>query len=116
MQALTFWKTITMDYAGFLDQFISVLEENHVQYCVIGGQGVNAYVDPLVSLDLDLVIAADQLDQVEALLEAGGFQLKGFPHRLNVRHFPVQACACRFKPTPVTRLFRKGPPIARCWG
>ena len=71
-----------MDYAGFLDQFISVLEENHVQYCVIGGQGVNAYVDPLVSLDLDLVIAADQLDQVEALLEAGGFQLKGFPTAL----------------------------------
>ena len=26
-------------------------------YCVIGGQGVNAYADPVVSLDLDLVVA-----------------------------------------------------------
>lgn len=84
MQALTFWKSITMDYSGFLEQFIAVLEDNHVQYCVIGGQGVNAYVDPLVSLDLDLVIAAEQLEQVEALLEASGFQLKRFAHSLNV--------------------------------
>ena len=84
MQALTFWKTITMDYAGFLDQLMAVLEDNQVRYCVIGGQRVNAYVDPLVSLDLDLVIAADQLDQVEALLEAGGFQLKRFAHSLTV--------------------------------
>ena len=84
MQALTFWKTITMDHSGLLEQFIAVLEDNQVQYCVIGGQGVNAYVDPLVSLDLDLVIAAEQLDQVEALLEEGGFQLKRVAHSLNL--------------------------------
>ncbi len=84
MQALTFWKTITMDDAGLLEQFIAILEDNHIQYCVIDGQGVNAYVDPLVSLDLDLEIAAEQIDQVEALLGAGGFQLKRFAHSLNV--------------------------------
>ena len=70
MQALTFWKTVTMDQSGLLEQIITALEENHIRYCVIGGQGVNAYVDPLVSLDLDLVIAADQIEQVEALLES----------------------------------------------
>ena len=84
MQALTFWKTVTMDHSGLLERFIAVLKDNQVQYCVIDGQGVNAYVEPLVSLDLDLVIAAEQLDQVEALLEAGGFQLKRFAHSLNV--------------------------------
>ena len=73
-----------MDEAGFLEQFIAVLEDNQIQYCVIGGQGVNAYVDPLVSLDLDLVIAAEHLHQVETLLEAGEFQLKRFAHSLNV--------------------------------
>ncbi len=84
MEALTFWKTITMDESGFLEQIIAALDDNDVLYCVIGGQGVNAYVDPLVSLDLDLVIAAEQLEQVEALLEASGFQLKRFAHSLNV--------------------------------
>jgi hypothetical protein len=31
---------------------------------VIDGQAVNAYVEPLVSLDLDLVVATDQLEQM----------------------------------------------------
>jgi hypothetical protein len=84
MQALTFWKTITMDQSGFLEQIISALEDNQIRYCVIGGQGVNAYVDPLVSLDLDLVIAADQLDEVDALLTTGEFQVKQIAHSLNV--------------------------------
>jgi hypothetical protein len=84
MQALTFWKTITMDQSGLLEQIVSILEDNEILYCVIGGQGVNAYVDPLVSLDLDLVIATDQLEQVKAILEASGFELKPFAHSLNV--------------------------------
>ena len=70
MQALTFWKTITMDQSGLLEQIITALEESHIRSCVVGGQGVNAYVDPLFSLGLDLVIAADQIEQVEALLES----------------------------------------------
>jgi hypothetical protein len=84
MQALSFWKTVTMDQSGFLEQIIAALEDNQIRYCVIGGQGVNAYVEPLVSLDLDLVIAAGQLDEVEALLAAGEFQVKRFAHSRNV--------------------------------
>jgi len=84
MQALTFWKTITMDQSGFLEEIVATLDDNGIRYCVIGGQGVNAYVEPLVSLDLDWVIAIDQLEQVEALLEKSGFQIKRFPHSLNV--------------------------------
>ncbi len=83
MQALTFWKTITMDKSDLLEQFLGVLQQHNVRYCVIGGQGVNAYVEPLVSLDLDIVIAIEQLEAVEALL-ATSFNLQHFPHSLNV--------------------------------
>jgi len=83
MQALTFWKTITMDYSNLLENLISLLNEHGIRFCVIGGQAVNAYVEPLVSLDLDLVVAVDQLEQVEALLESH-FGLKRFPHSLNI--------------------------------
>jgi len=83
MQALTFWKTITMDQSNLLENLISLLNEQGIRFCVIGGQAVNAYVEPLVSLDLDLVVAVDQLEQVEALLESH-FDLKRFPHSLNV--------------------------------
>jgi hypothetical protein len=83
MQALTFWKTITMDQENFLERLVAFLDEHEIHYCVIGGQGVNAYVEPLVSLDLDLVVASDQLAHVEALL-GEHFGVERFPHSLNV--------------------------------
>lgn len=72
-----------MDEADLLEQLVTLFEEHHIAYCVIGGQGVNAYVEPLVSLDLDVVIAADQLMEVERLL-VQSFSVKRFPHSLNV--------------------------------
>jgi hypothetical protein len=83
MQALTFWKTVTMDKSNLLEQLIALLAEYQVRYCVIGGQAVNAYVDPLVSLDLDLVIALDQIEPVEQLLKSR-FGVRRFPHSINV--------------------------------
>lgn len=50
---------------------------------MIGGQAVNAYVEPLVSLDLDLVIASDQLEMVTYLLMQN-FNTKRFEHSLNI--------------------------------
>jgi hypothetical protein len=83
MQALTFWKTITMDQSNLLETLISLLKEQGIRYCVIGGQAVNAYVEPLVSLDLDLAVAVDQLEKVAALLESH-FEVRRFPHSLNI--------------------------------
>jgi hypothetical protein len=83
MQALTFWKTVTMDQANLLEKLILLLNERGIRFCAIGGQAVNAYVEPLVSLDLDLVVAVDQLEEAERLL-AEHFQLKRFLHSLNV--------------------------------
>ena len=44
---------------------------------------MNAYADPLVSLDLDLVVAVDQLSLAEELL-ARQFHVERFPHSINV--------------------------------
>ena len=54
-----------------------------MSYCVIGGQAVNAYVDPLVSLDLDLVVAVVDLDRIEPLLESR-FRVQRFRHSINL--------------------------------
>ncbi len=56
MQALTFWKLVTVDQSNLLEQFIDLLTKNQIRFCVVGGQAVNAYVEPLVSLDLDIVV------------------------------------------------------------
>ncbi|HUA85169.1 MAG TPA: nucleotidyl transferase AbiEii/AbiGii toxin family protein [Bryobacteraceae bacterium] len=83
MQALAFWKAVAHDQSNFLERLITLLEEHAIRYCVIGGQGVNAYAEPLVSLDLDLVVAVGQLPEVERLL-AQEFRLERFPHSLNL--------------------------------
>jgi hypothetical protein len=83
MRALDYWKAVTMDRANLLERLLAILDDHGIQYCVIGGQAVNAYVEPLVSLDLDLAVAADQLARVEKLL-GERFTLKRHAHSLNV--------------------------------
>lgn len=83
MEALTFWKTVTADRSNLLERLVGWLEEHGVDYCVVGGQAVNAYVEPLVSLDLDLAVAATDHDRLEALLRRD-FELERFPHSINL--------------------------------
>jgi hypothetical protein len=83
MKARAFWKAVTVDDVNLLDQLVSLLSEAGVSYCVVGGQAVNAYVEPVVSLDLDLVVAVEELERVESLLRQH-FRVDRFPHSVNV--------------------------------
>ena len=83
MQALAYWKAVTTDHADFLDIIVAMLLEADVRYCVIGGQAVNAYVEPVVSLDLDIAVATEDLDATEALFREH-FKVARFPHSVNV--------------------------------
>src|SRR5688572_27058816 len=83
MKASTFWKTVVADKSDFLERLLAVLEEAGIRFCVIGGQAVNAYVEPVVSLVLDIAIAPEQTDAIEPLL-ASRFRIERFPFSLNV--------------------------------
>ena len=83
MKALSFWKAVTMDKANLLDEILALLREHGIRFCVIGGQAVNAYVEPLVSLDLDLAVAVDQIDAVRKMMREK-FKLEEFPHSMNI--------------------------------
>ncbi len=83
MKQLEFWKAVTVDREDFLERFVALLEASGASYCVIGGQGVNAYVEPVVSLDLDVVIAADSIDSLTSEL-AERFHVERFEHSINV--------------------------------
>ena len=83
MKAAAFWKAVTVDEVNLLEDFVRLLDRHAIRYCVIGGQAVNAYVEPLVSLDLDVVIATDQLATIATLL-SDDYRLEHFPHSLNL--------------------------------
>ncbi len=66
-----------------IGDFLKLLNENRIDYCVIGGLGVNAYVEPVVSLDLDIVIVADSIEKL--LMKADKFfEIERFPHSINL--------------------------------
>ncbi len=64
-----FWKTMIKDEPNLLERVIELLTENEIMYCVIGGQAVSAYVEPVISLDLDLAVAMDQVNLAKSLFE-----------------------------------------------
>ena len=78
-----FANRITNSHSDFLPTFLSLLAEQDIPFCVIGGLAVNAYAEPVVSLDLDLVVVADRLDELADLL-GPRFTVRRFPHSLNV--------------------------------
>jgi hypothetical protein len=61
------------------------LKDQKINYCIIGGLAVNAYADPVASLDLDLVLA---VDDTEKFLEhtKNIFRINKFTHRINLEH------------------------------
>jgi hypothetical protein len=63
--------------------FLDTLSTSNVDYCVIGGLAVNAYAEPVVSLDLDIVVAADNIETLIKTIEAH-FRIQRFAHRVNL--------------------------------
>ena len=72
-----------MDRSDLLDRFLALTRDRGVRFCVIGGQGVNAYSEPVVSLDLDIVIALSDLNSIETDLRKE-FTVERFPHSVNI--------------------------------
>jgi hypothetical protein len=52
-------------------------------YCLIGGLAVNCYVEPVYTLDADLVVIASALSTLSANLENQGFKIEKHPHSVN---------------------------------
>ncbi len=79
-----FLNSVTNGKEDIIQKFLDLLEDLSVDYCIIGGLAVNAYVEPLVSLDLDVVVA---LSGKERLLKAVGglFSAESFEHSINLK-------------------------------
>jgi hypothetical protein len=63
---------------------LDLLEGTDSAYCVIGGLAVNAYAEPVVSLDLDLVVVADRIEALCEAARAEGLKIQRFEHSINM--------------------------------
>ncbi len=67
-------------------RLVDCLEKADIPWCVIGGVAVNHWAEqPMVTQDLDLVVASESVDRTVALLEAEGFRSEKFEWSLNFK-------------------------------
>ncbi|MFH0962611.1 MAG: hypothetical protein V2A58_01220 [Planctomycetota bacterium] len=84
MTAKEFLKAVANGESDVVEIILKLLRDTRTPYCLVGGFAVNAYVEPVVSLDLDIVAAADKLDLVCQEAAAHGFKIERFPHSVNL--------------------------------
>ena len=65
-------------------QVITICEKAG-SYCLVGGLAVNCYVDPVYTLDADLVVHVGLLSRIQEELMRAGFQMEDHPHSLNAK-------------------------------
>jgi hypothetical protein len=63
---------------------LDILSKTGSRYCLIGGLAVNAYVDPVVSLDLDIVAAVENLEAICKEAAQRGMKIEQFEHSVNI--------------------------------
>lgn len=54
-------------------------------YCLIGGLAVNCYVEPVYTLDADIVVVTSNLPKLSTYLRDRGFNTEEHPHSVNAR-------------------------------
>jgi hypothetical protein len=71
---------------GGATDFARVIEacESFGSYCLIGGLAVNCYVEPVYTLDADIVVIASGLSGLSGELQKHGFQIEEHAHSVNV--------------------------------
>jgi hypothetical protein len=84
MTAREFVKSLANGSVDILQLLLAILESTGTDYCLIGGLAVNAYAEPVVSLDIDIVVAVQNTEAVRTAAEARGLKADAFPHRINL--------------------------------
>ena len=59
--------------------------DRQTKWCLIGGLAVNCYVEPVYTLDADIVVVASDLHSIRAALVSVGFTFEEFAHSWNAR-------------------------------
>jgi hypothetical protein len=54
-------------------------------WCLIGGLAVNCYVEPVYTVDADIVVVTEKLEAIVDELRSSGFGIQQFEHSLNAR-------------------------------
>lgn len=88
MSSKKFLNSLANGKSDVIQIFIDNMEILKISYCVIGGLAVNAYAEPVASLDLELVLAIQDLDKLLQKVSKpdGEFSVTRFQNSINLNH------------------------------
>ncbi|HEY3039587.1 MAG TPA: hypothetical protein VGJ66_12690 [Pyrinomonadaceae bacterium] len=84
MTASEVFESITGSGSSDFATLVGILDRTGA-WCLIGGLAVNCYVEPVYTLDADIVVTASELPTIKEELITAGFSVEEFPHSLNAR-------------------------------
>jgi hypothetical protein len=82
MTAEEIFESVTNGGSSDFAQAAAILDLSG-SWCLIGGLAVNCYVEPVYTIDADVVVASENLARVREELGAAGFRFEEFPYSLN---------------------------------
>lgn len=86
MNARKFFNKVTNSKFDIIEEFLKILKEKRIPYCVIGGFAINAYCEPLITLDFDCVIDEKRIGELKEVLKTKGFKVKTHPYTFEIKH------------------------------
>jgi hypothetical protein len=86
MTAKQFYDWQTSGGTDDVMRLVDVLERSDIAWCAIGGIAVNHWAEqPMVTQDVDFVVASDDIDSTVSLLEGAGFGSERFEWSVNFK-------------------------------
>jgi hypothetical protein len=79
-----FINRLANDKSDMIQILLDILAKTGSRYCIIGGLAVNAYVEPVVSLDLDIVAASKKIEAICREAQKRGLKVERFEHSVNI--------------------------------
>ena len=81
-----FYDWQTAGGSGDVSKLVQVLEAREIPWCMIGGLAVNHWAqEPMATADVDLVIAAERVEEAVAALQECGFAAQRFEWSINLK-------------------------------
>jgi len=84
MTATEVFESVTNGGSSDFALLVQILEK-HGRWCLVGGLAVNCYVEPVFTMDAEIVVLSTELSVIQAELIAKGFSVEEHPHSVNAQ-------------------------------
>lgn len=84
MTGKEFINSLANGKSDIIQALLDILSETNSRYCLIGGLAVNAYTEPVVSLDLDIVVSNKNIQDICKAAIKKNMKVEEFAHSVNL--------------------------------